>query len=67
MLRISYGFETMMSSMYQKMIELVVDRPLRAELGELGATDARHSAAVAIAARPGRRRATSARWCSAVS
>ena len=48
MLRISYGFETMMSSMYQQLIELVVDRPLRADLGELGATDARHSAAVAL-------------------
>ena len=48
MLRISYGFETMMSSMYQQMIELVVDRLLRAELGGLGATDARHSAAVAL-------------------
>ena len=49
MMRMSYGFETMVSSMYQGMIELVTDLALRVELGQLGTVAGRHSAAVAIA------------------
>ena len=49
MMRMSYGFETMVSSMYQKMIEQVSDRALRVDLGPLGTLAGRHSAAVAIA------------------
>lgn len=48
LLRISYGFETMMSSSYQKMIELVEDIGLRPPLARLGAVAARHAAAVAM-------------------
>jgi hypothetical protein len=50
LLRISYGFETVMSSSYQKMIELLKAPELRPQLAELGAQDARHSAAVAMLA-----------------
>ena len=49
MMRMSYGFETMVSSMYQKMIEQVTDRALRVDLAQLGTLAGRHSGAVAIA------------------
>lgn len=48
LLRISCGFETMTSSMYQKLLELVAEPALRTELAALGATAARHAAAVAM-------------------
>jgi Ferritin-like domain len=48
LLRISYGFETMLSSAYQKVIELLAEPSLRPPLAQLGATAARHSAAVAM-------------------
>lgn len=47
-LRISYAFETMTSSAYQKMIELLEEPALRPPLAQLGAIAARHSAAVAM-------------------
>ena len=47
-LRISYAFESMTSSAYHKMIELVTEPALRPPMAQLGAIDARHSAAVAM-------------------
>ncbi|MGH9269710.1 MAG: ferritin-like domain-containing protein [Ilumatobacteraceae bacterium] len=48
LLRISYAFETMTSAAYQKMIELIAEPALRPPMAQLGAIDARHSAAVAM-------------------
>ena len=47
-LRISYAFESMTSSAYHKMIELAAEPALRPPMAQLGAIDARHSAAVAM-------------------
>jgi hypothetical protein len=47
-LRISSAFEAMTSSAYHKMIELVAEPALRPQMAQLGAIDARHSAAVAM-------------------
>ncbi len=43
------GLESMASAMYQQIVETLTEPELRAEVMVLGAQDARHAAAVAIA------------------